>query len=160
MQRVLSALDELAVWLAAFEPRWWVWPSTLVAVAVLSLAASWTLHPGADEFVYFPGGTRFGDTCAFIVVTGQPCPQCGMTRSWVHAVRGDLFTSFWYSPAGLGLFLWIQVAGVIGLVRLVRRDRGAWAPPWQFNVGWATFWLIGLYAGPWILRLFGVNPLP
>ena len=45
-----------------------------------------------------------------------------MVRSWVHAARGDLWVAFRLSPGGLGLFLWSQVAGVFGLVRLVRRQ--------------------------------------
>ncbi len=156
MRSVIDAIDRLA---QARTP-WWVWPATMLAAGLVALSASWLLHPGPDEFVYFPNGERFGDTCAFITILGVPCPQCGMTRSWVHAARLQLRTSFLYSPGGLGLFLWIQVAAVLGAVRLIKRDPNALVPPWQLNVGWAVFWLAGLYAGPWILRLLGVNPLP
>lgn len=139
---------------------WWAWPTLLVVTGIVALGASWALHPGPDEFVYLPTGQRFGDTCAFIVMTGHPCPQCGMTRSWVHASRLQLVTAFLYSPGGLGLFLWVQVAAVLGAVRLIRRDPNAVTPPWQLNVGWAMLWLVALYAVPWVLRLLGVNPLP
>ncbi len=146
--------------LSRVQLAWWIWPTVLVATAALSLAASLLFHPGGDEFVYFPDGTRFGDTCALIVLTGAPCPQCGMTRSWVHAARLEPVTAFFYNPAGLALLLWIQIAGVVGAIRLLRRDPEAAQPPWQLNVAWGTFWLVGLYAIPWVLRLFGVNPLP
>ncbi|HHO53714.1 MAG TPA: DUF2752 domain-containing protein [Deltaproteobacteria bacterium] len=160
MNRLLQALDRLAARLARIHPPWWVWPAGLLLAGIFALSASLLLHPGPDEFVYFPNGQRFGDTCAFIVVTGSPCPQCGMTRSWVYAARGQLWTSFLYNPAGLALFGWIMVGALIGAVRLIRRDPEALRPPWQLNVAWAVFWLIGLYAGPWILRLLGINPLP
>ncbi|MEM6929922.1 MAG: DUF2752 domain-containing protein [Myxococcota bacterium] len=139
---------------------WWLWPAILVATGVLTWVASLGLHPGHDEFVYFPNGMRFGDTCGAIVLTGLPCPQCGMTRSWVHAARFDLSTAFFYSPGGLGLFLWAQVGAAIGLVRLVTRNPRALTPPFAVSAAWTGFWLIGLYGLPWILRLAGINPLP
>jgi hypothetical protein len=147
--------------LASFRAPPWAYDAGLVALALAVLAASWGLYPGADEFTYFAwNDVRFGETCAFITVTGQPCPQCGMTRAFVHAARGNLLTSFWYSPAGLGLFLWSQVAGVLGAVRLVRRDPRAAAVPWQLTVGWVVVWTVGLYLVPYGLRLAGINVLP
>ncbi len=160
MTQLLTALDRALTRLVRLELSWWVWPAGLVLLALGSLGAAALLHPAGDEFFYFPDGTRFGDTCAMIVLIGQPCPQCGMTRSWVHAVRLDLWTAFLYNPAGLALLGWILVAGVIGAARLITRDPSALRPPWQLHVGWAMFWLIGLYAIPWGLRLAGVNPLP
>ncbi len=139
---------------------WWLWPALLVGVGVFSWVASLGLHPGPDEFVYFPNGTRFGDTCGAILLTGLPCPQCGMTRSWVYAARLDLVHAFLYSPGGLGLFLWVQVGAIIGLVRLVTRDPAALTPPFALSAAWSGFWLVGLYGLPWILRLAGINPLP
>ena len=139
----------------------WGYDAGLVVLAVAVLAASWALVPGPDEFTYFAwNGAKFGDTCAFLTLTGQPCPQCGMTRAFVHAARGHLVTAFWYSPGGLGLFLWSQVGGVLGAIRLVRRDPRAVPVPWQITVGWAALWTLGLYLVPYGLRLVGVNPLP
>jgi hypothetical protein len=139
---------------------WWLYNGLLVATAVLVLLASWALVPGPDEFVYFRSGQRFGDTCAFITLTGMPCPQCGMTRSFVYAARGQLIDSFLFSPGGLGLFLWAQVAGIIGLGRLLLRDPRALQLPWQLVAGWALLWTVGLYLIPYVLRLAGINPLP
>lgn len=139
---------------------WWLWPSAMVGLAASALATSWVLVPGADEFVYFLGETRFGGECGFTVVTGLPCPQCGMTRSFVHAARGNLLQSFLYSPGGMTLFLWIQAGGVVGLARLVRRDATAMTPPWQLLFGWCMSWIVLFYSVPWALRLVGINPLP
>ncbi len=160
MNALLQALDRFAHRLARFRAPWWWWPTGLLAIGLFAITSSLLLSPGGDAFVYLPDGTRFGDTCAFIVFAGVPCPQCGMTRSWVYAVRGDLWASFLYNPAGLALFGWALVGAGIGLVRLIKRDPEALRPPWQLNVAWAIFWLVGLYAGPWVLRLCGLNPLP
>lgn len=155
MKRVLAVADRIA----ATHPPWWLWNVFLLTLGIGAFGAALLLSPGADEFCYLPDGTQFGETCAFITVTGQPCPQCGMTRSWVYGARGMFVTAFWYNPAGLALFLWIQVGALIGAARLVVRDPKRFVAPWRFNVGWAMFWLIVLYAIPWVLRLFGVNPL-
>lgn len=160
-------MTQFADWLDRFTQAlldrpwpWWLWPTLLVSMGVIAWAASLLLHPGPHEFVYFPDGTQFGDTCGLIVATGYPCPQCGMTRSWVHAARFDLVTAFFYSPGGLALFFWVQVGAFIGLVRLVSRNPRALEPPYLLTAIWAGFWLICLYVVPWALRLGGINPLP
>ena len=160
MNALLSRLDRWLLGLSRVRWPWWAWPLAMVLLAAGSLTASLLLHPGPDEFVYFSNGVRFGETCASIQLAGIPCPQCGMTRSWVYGVRLDLWRAFLYNPAGLALLGWIVVGGIIGVVRLVRRNPVALRPSWQLNVGWGVFWLIGLYAVPWLLRLLGVNPLP
>lgn len=160
MTGLLDRIDAFLRPLARIRLRWWAWPAAMVGMALFAIGASLLFHhPDGSEFVYFPGGTQFGDTCAFLVVTGAPCPQCGMTRSWVNGIRLDLWTAFLYNPAGLALLGWILVGGVIGAARLVTGNPRALKPDWRFQVGWAMFWLIGLYAVPWVLRLFGINPL-
>ncbi|MEQ1567590.1 MAG: DUF2752 domain-containing protein [Myxococcota bacterium] len=147
--------------LPAGQIPWWVYNGALVGVGALALAASLVLSPGDDpRWVYLPDGTRFGETCAFLAATGLPCPQCGMTRSWVFAARGHLIDSFLYSPGGLGLFLWSQVAGVFGAIRLALRRPHTLELPWQVFVGWCVAWMIGLYLLPYGLRLGGIDPLP
>lgn len=140
---------------------WRVYNAGLVVLALLVVGTSLAMHPDPldPRFVNWPTGQRFGDTCAFLATTGLPCPQCGMTRSFVYAARLDLVASFFYSPGGLGLFLWSQVAGVIGAIRLVRGPRAVQLP-WQITVGWALAWTFLLYVGPYVLRLAGINPLP
>jgi hypothetical protein len=32
-------------------------------------------------------------SCNFIALTGKPCPTCGMTTSFAHLVRGNLWSS-------------------------------------------------------------------
>ena len=159
-----AMLDRLESWLAPLarmRVKWWAWPATMVGMALFAVGASLLFHhPEGAEFVYFPNGTQFGDTCAMILLTGAPCPQCGMTRSWVHGIRFDLWNAFLFNPAGLALLGWILVGGVIGAARLITGNPRALKPGWRFQLAWGAFWLVGLYTIPWVLRLFGVNPLP
>ncbi len=43
--------------------------------------------------------------CSRLMLTGYPCPTCGMTTAFAHAVRGELFYAFHAQPAGLALAL-------------------------------------------------------
>jgi hypothetical protein len=61
------------------------------------------------------------DVCALKVLTGIPCPTCGLTRSLCHALRGDWSASLGYHPAGIllaaalaGWMLWSMAEAVRG----------------------------------------------
>jgi hypothetical protein len=56
--------------------------------------------------------------CPFKVLTGLPCPGCGLTRSSVTLLHGDLGTSLYFHPLGLPL--------VLMLVTLALVDGWAW----------------------------------
>jgi hypothetical protein len=43
------------------------------------------------------------DVCGFKILTGVPCPTCGLTRALCHALRGDWAASLSYHPAGIPL---------------------------------------------------------
>ena len=152
-------LDDRIQRVLAYRAPWWVWNAFLVVLAISALGTSLLLQPGSGEWVYFQG-QQVGETCAAIQITGKPCPQCGMTRSFVYGARFRVLEAFLFNPAGYALFLWIQVGGVLGAYRLARRDGKAAELPWELVAGWTMFWFIGLWALPWVARLFGVNPLP
>jgi hypothetical protein len=38
--------------------------------------------------------------CPFRAATGLPCPLCGMTRSFVHTMHGDVFGAIAFHPGG------------------------------------------------------------
>jgi Protein of unknown function (DUF2752) len=40
-------------------------------------------------------------TCPFRLVTGRPCPTCGMTRSWSAAAHLDVRESLAWHPLGI-----------------------------------------------------------
>ncbi len=43
--------------------------------------------------------------CGFLTMTGYPCPTCGMTTAFAHAVRGQVVDSIRSQPAGFVLAL-------------------------------------------------------
>jgi hypothetical protein len=49
------------------------------------------------------------EVCGFKLLTGLPCPTCGMTRALCHALRGHWSQSITSHPAGL-----IFAAGLVG----------------------------------------------
>ena len=51
--------------------------------------------------------------CIFRLMTGIPCPGCGMTRAWLAALRLDYAAAFAYHP----LFWVVPIAFVLAFVR-------------------------------------------
>lgn len=59
-------------------------------------------------------------TCLMRIITGLPCPGCGMTRSWVHVAHGDVATAFEYNlfgPLAMAAAAGLVVYTVVALVR-------------------------------------------
>ena len=89
--------------------------------------------------------------CPFRALTGLPCPGCGLTRSWVQLVHGDVAASLAAHPFGpllMGLVVALVVAVGSAAVRrrplpdveaLVRR-------PWAVVLvgGWLVFGVLRL----------------
>lgn len=86
--------------------------------------------------------------CNWITLFDFPCPTCGMTTAFAHAVRGDMATSFHAQPAGFLLAIATGAAGLVGLCvtmtahsvggllgRLVTA-RLAWAAVTILALGW------------------------
>lgn len=156
-------LNRIEGWIDAVFDRdwpWWLWPGLLAAMGTLAVFASLVFNPGPDHTVQLLG-QPWGETCAFLKETGYPCPQCGMTRSWVHAARGHVFEAFQYNPAGATLWFWFVAGGLVGWVRILTKDPTRLQPPERLLAGWAIVWLVAIYALAYVLRIgFGVNPLP
>jgi len=71
------------------------------------------------------------DVCGFRLLTGLPCPACGLTRSLCHALRGEWSASVGYHPAGvllaalsIGWALWSAVEASRGQLLGDRLRRG------------------------------------
>jgi len=141
------------------SPPRWMWPAFLFVLGAGTLFVSLLFYPGGDEWTYL-FGMRFGGECSIVQATGHPCPSCGMTRSWVHVARGQVLTSAMYNLAGTTLWMWLVFGGFLGGVRLVTRDYRKWQMPYRLVAGFGLFWMIALYMGVWVVRLFGMNPLP
>ena len=62
--------------------------------------------------------------CNFVVMTGKPCPACGMTTSFALLVRGDVRASLRANWAGtLIAVLWAVDDGLGGGERRSRAGR-------------------------------------
>lgn len=85
--------------------------------------------------------------CIFRLITGIPCPGCGMTRAWLAALRLDFAAAFAYHP----LFWVVPIAFVLAFVReevaSSKRKRG---------IDIAVTVLCVLVVAVWIVRL--INP--
>jgi len=112
-----------------------------VAVAVLGVAAL------GLSLVLTPADAADGPiVCPFRLLTGLPCPGCGLTRSWVFLAHGRVTDALSANPFGP-----VTMAAAIALViavcwAVVRRrplpdlDRIALALPTRIVlVGWLAF---------------------
>lgn len=116
-----------------------------MAGGVLGVTVAAALPPSAVQ-----GGPI---VCPFRLLTGLPCPGCGLTRSWVFAVRGDLAASVAAHPFGLPL---LGLVLVLAVLTVARRLAGRAAPRLDDLVrhpatvavlvgwlGWALWRLVG-----------------
>lgn len=85
--------------------------------------------------------------CVFKIMSGVPCPGCGLTRSVVLLMHGDVSGSLFFHPLGV-LF-------VLGAIVLAAVDLLAW---WRSqrvgNIPLAPSWLLDRIAqtpAPWIV---------
>lgn len=132
--------------------RWWdnVLSATVLVLSgtVLKLASS--LHPSASGV-----GThqQLGlPACRFLILTGIPCPSCGLTTSFAYAAHLDFWQAFLASPFGLLLFFVVVLAVPASAISLRRR----WS--WQRltavpGVQTATYVMIAVYLASWIYKI-------
>lgn len=128
--------------------RWYVGMSGLALLALLATAA--VLEPsrrgyGTHQQLGLP-------PCSVQVLFGIPCPSCGMTTSWSHAMRGDMVASAECNPGGLLLALMAMVSGPWFLVSGLR---GRWwmavPNPWWFT--FYVFVVVAITLAQWAYRL-------
>lgn len=69
--------------------------------------------------------------CNFVVLTGKPCPSCGMTTSFSLLVRGDVRASLNANWAGTtlavgwaGLLVWCFASGIAAKLFFIPHGRG------------------------------------
>lgn len=94
-----------------------VWSAIFLIGAAVLITAGW-LHPD-------PAGhgthTQLGlPPCGFLVMTGLPCPGCGLTTSFAHMVRLQVGGALQANPFGVPLFLTTLAGTGVALGGLVR----------------------------------------
>jgi hypothetical protein len=60
--------------------------------------------------------------CPFRLITGLPCPGCGLTRSWVYLAHGQLGDALRANPFGFLTFAAAAVLVMVVALRWVRRQ--------------------------------------
>lgn len=69
------------------------------------------LTMGTHEQLGFP-------PCNFVILTGKPCPSCGMTTSFALMVRGDLINALGANPVGSALAIFLMLVLPWGIASL------------------------------------------
>ena len=77
--------------------------------------------------------------CIFKLITGLPCPGCGMTRAFLHFFHGDLQGAFYYHP----LFWLVPLLFGILVLRKVQLFE-KWRQSNRFWLGVLTI-VVGVY---------------
>ena len=65
--------------------------------------------------------------CSMMVLTGYPCPTCGMTTAFAYAVRGRWGAAFVAQPMGLLVAVALMAGACLALYSVVVPGR------WQVN---------------------------
>ncbi|MBT8454334.1 MAG: DUF2752 domain-containing protein [Deltaproteobacteria bacterium] len=93
------------------------WLAVVVAsVAVLGVAA------GIDPDLRGYGShTQLGlPPCGFLLLTGAPCPGCGLTTAFAHGIRGQWAMAASANPLGLALFIIVCACIPLGVTAALR----------------------------------------
>lgn len=84
---------------------------TLVGATLLGVAAWIEPDPrGFGTHTQIPGQ----GVCGILIMTGYPCPTCGMTTAFANTVRGRWLTAIWGQPAGFVFAIGTSGAVLVG----------------------------------------------
>ncbi len=121
----------------------------LPCLAVLGLA----LYLKPDPRGYGTHSQLGGGQCGMLIMTGYPCPTCGMTTAFAHFVRGQWLRAVWVQPAGF-----VLAAATTGLTAIAFWTllRGRW-PRMRlpaFITPYRLFWaLLVMLLGSWAFKI-------
>lgn len=124
-----------------------------LAGAVLVVGRLLPMPLGDHSILHVP------DICPFRNMTGLPCPFCGMTRSVVCAMHGDIAGSLKYHPLGIAFCIVMAVVFAATLLSVIAPKT---AESLVSHLNSTILWRIALasFLIAWVVRLAGVDPLP
>lgn len=114
-------------------------------------------------FVVTPAASTSGPTlCPFRLITGLPCPGCGLTRSWTAATHGDIADAFSYNFFGpISLLATIMFVVAVGALLVRKRPAATITPVLRHPVVWTVVIVWVLYGVARIVdQLVGVGIFP
>lgn len=127
------------------------WAATVLAACLGILAVAVLLAPKgraygthADLFLTGP--------CGMLVMTGLPCPTCGMTTSFAYFVRGQWLRAAYVQPAGFLLALGTVATAFMAGWTLVR---GRWPVLglWRISPYRLFLGLLVILLGGWVFKI-------
>ena len=110
----------------------------------------WACAAGVAVVVAF-AVTPFAIPCLFRLVTGIPCPGCGLSRAFVYALRLDFLAAMRMNFLFLPLVLIGGTYFVCAVLELCGKASIAW-----FNKQLSRWWMIAL-AAALMLSAWGQN---
>ncbi len=134
---------------AAVTPERLLWWSLAAGCTVVLIIAS-ILEPDARGY-----GTHLQlglPPCGFLLLTGAPCPGCGLTTAFAHAVRGNWMLAVDSNPFGVLLFALSCACIPLGVIAGWRR----WsvdAVLERFAIGRLALTVAGCGVLLWVVRL-------
>ncbi len=129
--------------------RLWAGAILLACLSLLGTAAYLKPNPrgfGTHQQLWGQG------PCGMLILTGLPCPTCGMTTAFAYTVRGQWLRAFWAQPAGFIFALGTAALAVICVRTLVH---GRW-PRWNFarlNPHYLFLAILVLLLGAWAFKI-------
>ena len=90
--------------------------------------------------------------CGFMLLTGSPCPGCGLTTAFAHGIRGHLSLAASANPLGLALFLVVCLCIPLGMIAALR----GWSLDAVIERFGLNRWGLALAGGAvavWVVRL-------
>lgn len=131
----------------------WAW--LFVVPGVLLLAAHLLPVPQNGALAGLP------TICVFKVLTGWPCPGCGLTRAIVLCAHGDWSQAFVFHPLGAIFYFALWGALALGVLPALRGRRIAFGKPFlQRLVMIASGTYAAAMIAVWLIRLTGIFPYP
>ena len=120
----------------------------LGGMAVLGMALWLTPDPRG-----FGTHTQLGQPeCGFLLVTQLPCPTCGMTTAFAHAVRGQWFRAILAQP--MGFLLALATAGTVVVSLMVIITGTVWNLNWyRVSASRFVFAVFALFLAGWAVRV-------
>jgi hypothetical protein len=119
-----------------------------VVIAVFVVAAR--VHPdgysmGSHQQLGLP-------PCAFVLMTGLPCPTCGMTTAYAYTIRGRVGSALHAQAAGFVLALGTLAAGGFAAWAVVsgRRPSVNWYRLDPLKLVWIG---TGLFVAAWAVKI-------
>jgi hypothetical protein len=86
-----------------------LWGATSLGLIAVLLTAAWLKPDPSGRGTHQQLGLP---PCTFAYLFGQPCPTCGMTTSWAHAMQGEFAAA---CRANVGGTLLVLVAMVVAV---------------------------------------------